>query len=287
MELSAPITIYWDLKSGEPNSESLHKACSDIETVRPLMLQLLDPSPSLSEGARFILRSLQKSPVAITLTITMSSLTMLRNGGVEELGVNEILVGAEHASELEQIPSHLVAGVSCPVSNSNWRELPDIVSGCRQRGITRMVLPMQRLYNGAKPFLLTKLEQEQLASALITSGGVEDLKITIHDPFLWRAFNPEVPFPQGGCQAANTMIAITPDKGVYPCPTFPERLGVLGDSSLHDILASPRKKELRRSILLYPLECEACHELAICKGGCRGRSFVLHASMNSIDDACK
>ena len=76
-------------------------------------------------------------------------------------------------------------------------------------------------------------------------GGVVGLRLTIHDPFLWRAFNPGIPFPQGGCQAANTMIAISPDRGVYPCPTLPVRLGELDSLSLKQIIASPAKKEFR------------------------------------------
>lgn len=287
MELSTPITIYWDLKPDEPVSDSLQKTCADIVVVRPLMLQLLDPSPELSDGARFVIETLRVSPLAITLTVTHSSLKTLGDEAIVRLGIKELLVMVDHATDLEKIPVQNLTGVSCSVTNGNWRELPAIVSGCRQRGITRLVLPMQRLYDAASPFLLTKLEQEQLAFALESAGGVSDLKMTIHDPFLWRAFNPETPFPQGGCQAANTMIAISPDKGVYPCPTFPERLGVLGATDLREILASPYKKSLRQSILSSPQACSACHELAICKGGCRGRSFVLHASMNSIDDACR
>jgi GeoRSP system SPASM domain protein len=143
------------------------------------------------------------------------------------------------------------------------------------------------LYDSAAPFFLTRTEQNQLASDLKTIGGIADLKMTIHDPFLWRAFNPETPFPQGGCQAANTMIAISPDGGVYPCPTLPVRLGELSATSLHEILHSAAKKDFRRRILAYPQACEACAELAVCKGGCRGRSFVLHASMDAVDDACR
>jgi GeoRSP system SPASM domain protein len=146
---------------------------------------------------------------------------------------------------------------------------------------------MQRLYVERSPFLLTKNEQGELEAMLAVVGGVNDLKLTIHDPFLWRAFNPSIPFPQGGCQAANTMIAISPDKGVYPCPTLPVRLGNLEDETLVEILASPQKKDFRRSLLSFPEACRSCAEVDICKGGCRGRTYVKHDSLDEIDEACQ
>jgi GeoRSP system SPASM domain protein len=206
---------------------------------------------------------------------------------VTRLGVTEILLVAEHPDDLKNISAQPSVGVSCPVTRENWRELPALVAGCRERGFNRLVLPMQRLYNENRPFLLGRDEQTELERALVETGGTKDLKLTIHDPFLWRAFNPEVPFPQGGCQAANTMIAISPDGGVYPCPTLPVRLGELGTETLPEILASSRKRDFRRRLLLHPVACRECPEVAECKGGCRGRALVRHGSLDGIDESCR
>jgi len=287
MELAAPITIYWDLALNEPDGEVLQKTCSDILAARPLMLQLFDPSPHLSGGAISALERLRGSALAVTLTVPAECLALLGDGTARTLGVKEILITVEDAGDLENISTQPSVGVSCPVSRSNWRKLPAIVAGCRKYGITRLVLPMQRLYTEKIPFLLTRDEQFELEQSLAAIGGTSDLKLTIHDPFLWRAFNPGVPFPQGGCQAANTMIAISPDNGVYPCPTLPVRLGDLGRESLLEILASPRKKDFRRSLLLYPEACRSCAEIDVCKGGCRGRSLVMNDSLDEIDEACR
>ena len=146
---------------------------------------------------------------------------------------------------------------------------------------------MQRLYNGEPPFLLNREEQRQLAGALATVGGVQGLNLTIHDPFLWRAFNPHVPFPQGGCQAANTMLAIAPSGDVYPCPTLPVRLGHIGESALREIVASSEKREFRRLLLENPDGCRCCQKLAECRGGCRGRSYAVHGSLDGADPACE
>jgi len=287
MELASPITIYWDLAPNESATDSLQQICTDILAVRPLMLQLYVPSPFLGEGVRALLEQLRGEPVSVTLTITPACLSTLGDMAVTRLGITEILVVVEHPDALKNITALPTVGVSCPVTEVNWRELPAVVAGCRERGFNRLVLPMQRLYNEDRPFLLSKDGQKELERALAETGGTKDLKLTIHDPFLWRAFNPGVPFPQGGCQAANTMIAISPEGGVYPCPTLPVRLGELGVASLQDILASPRKKDFRRSLLLHPQACRECHEVAECKGGCRGRAYVMHGSLDGIDDSCR
>lgn len=287
MELAQPITVFWDIALDESAVELLQQICTDILAVRPLMLQLYDPSSSLGDGVCAVLEQLRGQPVAVTLIISPACLSNIGDAGVSGFGVKEILLVVERPDELKKITTLLTTGLYYPVTEKNWRELPALVAGCRESGFERLVLPMQRLYNKEKPFMLTKAEQKELEMALSAVGGTKDLKLTIHDPFLWKAFNPGVPFPQGGCQAANTMIAISTDAGVYPCPTLPVRLGVLGDESLRDILASSRKKDFRRSLLLHPDACRECPEIAECKGGCRGRSYVMHGSLDDIDDSCR
>lgn len=287
MELASPITVYWDLVPGESTCDSILQICTDILAIRPLMLQLYDPSSFLGDESRAVLEQFRGQPLVVTLTITPACLSTLGDKAVTDLGVKDILLVIDHPDVFKYITAMPYVGVSCPVTRENWRELPAVVAGCREHGFSRLVLPMQRLYSENKPFLLSKNEQKELEIALVAIGGTEGLNLTIHDPFLWRAFNPGVPFPQGGCQAANTMIAISPDGGVYPCPTLPVRLGELGVASLQEILASTRKKDFRRSLLLHPEACRECSEVAECKGGCRGRAYVMHGSLDAIDEACR
>lgn len=287
MELATPITIYWDLAPEEDASASLLQICTDILNVRPLMLQLYNPSPFLGEGLLAVLKQFNSQPISVTLTITPTCFLTRDDMTAGGLGIKELLLVVEHPDDLKFMTAAPSFGVACPVSEGNWQELPTIVAVCRERGIQRLVLPMQRLYGELKPFMLTKAEQKGLEKALAAVGGTSDLKLTIHDPFLWRAFNPDVPFPQGGCQAANTMIAISPDRGVYPCPTLPVRLGDLGTASLSEILSSSQKKEFRRSLLVHPADCQGCPEVSGCKGGCRGRAYVMQGSFDALDEACR
>lgn len=287
MELALPITVYWDLAPDTSPDDSLLRLCDEILDCRPLMLQLYDPSPFLSSAVRAILERFRGKPVAVSLTVPYSCITSLTGTSTAELGVKELLLACDNPDSVGDIPCQPEVGLAFYVSRANWRELPNVVSLCRERGIQRLVLPMQRLYTNEVPFLLDRSGQELLEHSLAAVGGVDGLRLTIHDPFLWRAFNPGIPFPQGGCQAANTMIAIAPDGGVYPCPTLPERIEELGALSLKEILMSPAKKDLRSRILRYPAACDSCPEIAVCRGGCRGRSSVIHGSFDDIDDACR
>jgi GeoRSP system SPASM domain protein len=287
MELALPITVYWDLALNTPLDDTLLRFCDEILECRPLMLQLYDPSPVLSDGVCAILERFRGKPVAVSLTVPYSTLSSLAGASISELGVKELLLACDNVESVGTTPTLPEFGLAFYVNRTNWQTLPQVVTLCRERGINRLVLPMQRLFGGEEPFLLNRSEQRILERALAAVGGVSGLRMTIHDPFLWRAFNPGIPFPQGGCQAANTMISVSPDGGVYPCPTLPERIGEIGALSLKEILTSSAKKELRNIILSYPTACVSCQEVVVCRGGCRGRSAVMHGSFEGIDDACQ
>lgn len=290
MELALPITVYWDLASATPLDATLLRLCDEIVACRPLMLQLYDPSPLLAAGTRGILERFKGSGIAVSLTLIPSCLASIAaapDSPLAELAVKELLVACDSLAAFRALPILPEVGLAFFTTPAHWRQLPQVVALCRERGVTRLVLPMQRLYQGEEPFLLDKGQQELLGHELIAVGGTDGLRLTIHDPFLWRAFNPQIPFPQAGCQAANTMIAISPAGGVYPCPTLPVRIGEIGSTSLKEIISSPVKKELRQRITGQPAACDGCRELAVCRGGCRGRAYVRHGSLDAIDDACR
>ena len=299
MELATPITIFWDLPADTTDTSFLLRICADITACRPLMLHLRLPGPGIGEGTAAVLDRLKGAPIAVALTLPPSLLTGSAGAILPNQGLKEILLAVEHLEDLSSFlnvrggnctkPGEVrpVLGASFTVTRENWQELPALVAFCREQGMPRLVLPMQRLYNGEPPFLLNREEQRQLAGALPAVGGIQGLNLTIHDPFLWRALNPGVPFPQGGCQAANTMLAITPSGDVYPCPTLPVRLGRIGEAALSEIAASPGKREFRRLLLENPDGCRGCRELTECRGGCRGRSYAVHGSLDETDPACE
>jgi len=286
MELATPITIHWDFPDGTPDTALMLRICDDIVQCRPLMLQLQVPDPQAIDGVVAVLARLKGKGIAVSLTTSPATLGLALGTPLQDFGLKEILLAVEHVADLKAAASLQGIGVSFSVDKDNWRELPALITFCREEGIGRLVLPMQRLYRGETPFHLNRGEQDELAGSLSGIGGAGELNLTIHDPFLWRAFNPGVPFPQCGCQAANTMIAIAPDGIVYPCPTLPVKLGEIGELSLKAIIASPAKKEYRRRLLESPADCRDCAEVAICRGGCRGRAYVNQHTLDGIDIAC-
>ena len=292
MELATPITVYWDLASDVPERDLFIRICTDVAECRPLMVHLY--SPCLQEGcaALAVLEKLQGSRISLSLTVPVAKISKLSESLISSSGIKELLLSSNDPKDLPQGIAALFPllqkslGISFKVTRENWRELPKLVAFCRKEGIQRLILPMQRLYNHETPFFITRLEQLELTESLDSMGGIEGISLTIHDPFLWRTFNPGIPFPQGGCQAANTMIAISSGGGVFPCPSLPVKLGIIGEMSLKEIIFSPAKKEFRRRLLAPPADCTDCSEVGECRGGCRGRSYVLHG-LEGIDDACR
>jgi len=295
VELTTPVTIHWDLPSPAAETPMLLRTCEGILACKPLVLQLRDPGPGLGAGTAALIARLADARLAVHLTVAPDAFAAAA-ALLPHPALRELLLLVARPEELPAAfpppPSgdrhgETSFGVSYRVTPDNWRLLPDLVSLCRERGIARIVLPMQRLYAGEPPFLLGREEQRVLSEALVAAGGTEGCQLTIHDPFLWRAFNPGIPFPQGGCQAANTMLAVAPDGAAYPCPTLPVSLGDAGKTPLRDIALSREKRELRQRLLHSPEGCAGCGELAWCRGGCRGRSYLLHGSLGEIDPACR
>jgi GeoRSP system SPASM domain protein len=184
-------------------------------------------------------------------------------------------------------PPGLRQGISFAVDGSNCRELPELLVFCAEQGVLDLLFPIFRAGRGDLPSYPGAPARAKLARALQGTERPADLRLTIHDPFLWKAFYPERPFPGGGCQAANTMLYLAPDGGVYPCPALPYRLGTLGETTLTAITASAARTQLRQTLTAPPAECLACAALPQCTGGCRGRAYLAHASWEEADPACR
>jgi len=180
----------------------------------------------------------------------------------------------------EDLSFRLVRNLSeegLPTSGNDSNKQQYVQSDAEHRGILSI--------NGSDCFYINKKEREELARKL-NKINHENIKLIIHDPFLWRVFYPSINFPGGGCQAANSMIYISPDGIIYPCPSMPVKLGDLKTQKLKEIILSPRKKELRKNLCIPPEECIDCNEQKQCMGGCRGRAYVLKGSLGYKDPAC-
>ncbi len=289
-ELARPITIYWDLTPVPTPAPEYTLICDQIKEIKPLQLHLLDSEVSNSLQ---ILKRMKGAPLAVLLTAAPAALAPAIIEDLHTLGLKGLLLLADSFAGLSEARAvrdaaggRFATGIAFQVNRYNWRELPQVVKFCLHEGFASLTLPMQRLYGDEPLFRLTAGEQLQLTDALC---GLDrgDLRLTVHDPFLWRAFNPNAPFPGNGCQAANTMLAIAPDGTIYPCPALPLALGSTADLTLKEVLAGEGKRGFRQMVKTLPEECNCCVEQTGCHGGCRGRSLVLSGDISRPDPACE
>ena len=292
-ELSSPIRIYWDLPERLTDSALCLKVCDDILGIKTLFLSLHDTAPAISQCCLGVVDMLRGRNIGLSLTASGAALTpsiieqlkipALKTLLVEASSLNDVrsLIGKTGGDGKEDIPH----GISFEVGQGNFRELPEVVSFCMNNGIRDLVFPIQRLEAGKDVFCVSRKDREEI-SRRIEGLDLSGIRLTIHDPFLWEIFFPNTDYHEGGCQAANSMLYISPSYKVTPCPAMPLELGDLHETSLREIILSGKKKELRSSLLSPPGECVACDRAGKCLGGCRGRAYAMSGSLDRIDPAC-
>lgn len=290
IELKVPIRLYWDVSPVPAVPLDYESICRDILGLRILSINLTDLTPGVSEAALSILGRFKGQGPAVALTVAPETITGEVLDRLAQLGVRTVLVRVEDIGELPEIPEKRpgtpALGISFEVTARNWRQLPPLVRYCSDNGIDLLAFPMQRLHEKGQSFYLSPLEKSELAALLKREPVPASLRLTIHDPFLWKIFFPQVSFPDGGCQAANTMVYISADGAVTPCPSLPVTIGRLDTASLREIVRSEEKKRIRNKILTLPTPCFGCAEASSCKGGCRGRAYVEQGSLDAADPGC-
>lgn len=293
-ELDFPLRIYWDLTPAPHEAiPDVTGICEGITDIKALILELLDAGSPLSDACVEILERLQNENISLVLTVSQSALNPPVTEFLSSMRIDELLIEPSGDCDFRSLAEivrryknrEMTPGISFNAGRENFRNIPDIVSFCLNNGITRLVIPMQRFTTGGDCFCISSEEGKALAVTL-REIRMDNMKLTIHDPFLWKLFYPDIAFPGAGCQAANSMAYISSDAEVYPCPSMPMVLGDLREATLKTILSSPGKRAVRKGLLESPEECLGCGELKPCMGGCRGRTFALTGSLNRRDPAC-
>jgi GeoRSP system SPASM domain protein len=291
MELKTPIRIYWDLAPAADAPRDYRAIASEIVASRVLALDLACDREALDGELWQVLEVLQGQWVAVTLTVPASLLSAPVRERLSRTSVKSLLAASSSLTELRALPADFwgaapPVGIRFSVTDDNYLQIAELFDFCGERGVKRLVLPIQRALPGVAPFQLTPERSRELAARLSHCEIPAKLQLSVHDPFIWKAIYPQLPFPEGGCQAANSMIYIAPDATVYPCPIMPYRLGALGSDTLGEILASEEKKRLRKILVAPPAQCESCPEVAHCLGGCRGRGYLPDRDWDAADRCC-
>ncbi|GAM11302.1 hypothetical protein OR1_03614 [Geobacter sp. OR-1] len=284
MELRSPIRLYWDITPLPCPLPDYERICSELSDSRALTLHITDLGTGLSAETLDVVARLSRSPLFLFLTASHAALAEALP--LKHSGVKKVYADIRAPEELADFGSAGINGVSFRTSRSNFLMIPDIIAGCIDNGIAELQLPMERLVSGDDPLCLSVGEREALAGKIAAVRFAGKLTVTANDPFLWRVVHPGTPFPDGVCQAGNTMLAIAPNGDVYPCPAMPAILGNLQVTAYRDIVASRIKKELRAGILSRPAVCADCFAADDCRGGCRGRGLFAQGTLDASDPGC-
>jgi GeoRSP system SPASM domain protein len=161
-------------------------------------------------------------------------------------------------------------------------ELPlllELLEFCAAESVQRFKLPNHKIDVNSGPadsaFLPDCNDLEQLAKLVETTGlpEIPGLQLEVHDLFLWELLQPLSGGQRseyGGCQAANSLGHVASNGHLYPCSSWPEKIGDLLESDLLDLWQSQQRLDIRGQISQVPVGCEGCRDYQICFGGCRG-----------------
>ena len=288
-ELTTPIRIYWDLTPLPAEPPDHEKIVADILELKILNLDITATGSTIPSPCFFVLEKCARARIAVTLTITPSALSESAAVCLATAPAKELLFEISSIKELHSLtplPSG-VTGISFPPGEQNWPQIPEVIRFCSEKSIKRLVFPMQRLYNFEAPYHIPADGLAAISDSLKSFVPDSGLRITVHDPFVWRAIFPYIPFPEGSCQAANTMLSIDQNGIVYPCPVMPVPLGILNELTLKEIAKGELKKAVRSRLLALPAECTKCTDAVSCKGGCRGRGERVFGSWEALDPGCR
>jgi GeoRSP system SPASM domain protein len=243
-ELSTPIRIYWDLTPLPAEPPDHGRIAADITALKILNLDITATGQSIPHSCFSAIKTCAAARMGITLTVSPGALTAAATEALALHPPKELLFEVTCIDELHSLAPlpAAVAGISFPLCTENWPQIPEIVRFCSRHGFKRLVFPMQRLYQGEAPFHVPASGLKSISASLSSFTPDSCLRITAHDPFVWRAIFPQTPFPNGRCQAANTMLSIDQNGFVYPCPVKERtpRTAAFSAGRMHRLLRCPK-----------------------------------------------
>ncbi|MBI5665439.1 MAG: SPASM domain-containing protein [Nitrospirae bacterium] len=287
-----PFIIYWDINPLTCDDEIVTRICDELIDAKIFVLNVRDVSSPLSINTVRILKRLYGKPIKINLTVSnslfgQSDVNVLQNLHPSQWYI-EFRDIKDMRSSLPKITDSLrlghSAGVSFYLTDNNFRELPAVISLCVDNNIRELNLPIQRADEGR--IFFPGPEAASLLGEEIRRIPLADLKLTIHDPFMWKLiFSKDNPNEEG-CNGAKTMMFIAGNYDVTPCPILSFSMGSLRSLSLKDIFSSETRLKIREELTSSPKDCESCPAVGKCVGGCRGRTYALFEGFNKKDPAC-
>ncbi len=288
-KLINPFIIYWDINPSLSDKGIFLRVSDDILQTKIFVLNLRDDAPSLSKGTMAVLNRLNNEKIRIILTIqgNLAETDVLKKFGLRHI-YNEIHSLNQLNTIIDRVGLSIEKGynegISFYISKNNFGDIPGVISLCFKHGIKDIKFPIQR--TGHESIFYPGRDDVNRLRSEIRKLPIEEMKLVIHDPFLWELFHGRDNPNSAGCNGALSMMYISRDFDVTPCPVMPVSMGNLNSTTLKEIFSTDRRREIRESINRFPPECLKCDRFDICKAGCRGRSYVLHKSFDKSDPVC-
>ncbi len=299
--LDTPLRVTWEFCSGEfclPADKLRHVAGRLTEAgVFFVTLQKGAPRhPATGE----IIAMLSAGGVRVSLIAQPAELSLVEsNWPLQELFIDAggWLDGASAQEELgaaAQIgreKGFSPAFLAVPLA-SRLARLPQLFALCREHDVGRLKLPnisvdgnLGDLERGKLPTAEELFDlRKKIGDAAESRRGLE---LEVHDLFLWEILSrgDAERGEFGGCQAANSLAHIDAQGDIFPCSSWPLRLGSLCETSLEAIWQNERRYRIRRDIEHLPAGCAGCSDYALCIGGCRGLA-VSFSDRDARDPGC-
>jgi len=300
--LDTPLRITWELSGAEPSldvDQAQHVA-GEIADAGVLFVTL-DGQPLHHPASRRILELLTcqgaqvlavvDSPHNLSRELPLQRVALDAASclGVDRVDFNELATRLEQVRDCGYEPLLWLAAFK-----SYLAEIPELLRFCMRHGVGRIKLSNLPLHASVerteaveipRPDDLSRHAEALQRAAAETIGHVA---LEIHDRFLWEVMADDASSlaEYGGCQAANSLGHIDAQGDVYPCSSWPERLGSLLSESLDEIWASEARQVIRRSVATIPDGCSGCRDYQECFAGCRGLSACLDFSNLGRDPLC-
>lgn len=282
--LRDPFIVYWDLRPAGYSEETILNVCDELIKCKIFVLNLKDVSNSLSSAAIGILAKLGETDIKIRLTVRHDAVAWPMMEILQKRGIS-LFLETDSIEKLRSTAAAVKANVSFLLNKNNFHDIPDIIRFCLKNQVAELEFPIQRAED--KDMFYPDLKNIDRLHDELKSMSFEKLKVTVHDPFLWKVFHDKEQHAGTGCNGANTMIYISPDLDVTPCPLLPLNMGRLGTETLNEIFSSAKRRQIRKMLLAPPYECRKCAIVDNCVGGCRGRTYVLYDTFDKKDPACR
>ncbi|RMG01744.1 MAG: SPASM domain-containing protein [Nitrospirae bacterium] len=177
-----------------------------------------------------------------------------------------------------------ITGIAISVSEPVVQRLPVILRKLYHLGYRSVYFPLPRVDERLSERVMLPGAEALKRVSVEMKSVPEDMEIIVHDPMLdWLVFGRR---GHGGCSGGDTTVFIRGDGDVFPCPLIPVKLGNMKETPLEYILTSQERISMVRQLWKIPEKCRDCKDVETCRGGCRGRAFLMEESLERQDPAC-